>query len=86
MSGIGHNSEGNVAAEQLRLLIERYERLDEEAKGIADDKKDVRLEVKATGFDVKTFTTIIRRRKMDRETRMEQDALLETYEAALGLD
>ena len=76
----------NVAAEQLRLFIERIERLEEEKKGIADDVKDVYLEAKANGYDVKTMRTIVRLRKMEKNARQEADALLETYRAALGLD
>jgi len=85
MSDIGHNS-GNVAADHLRLLIERIERLEEEKKGVQDDIKDVYGEGKATGYDTKTMRAIIRLRKKDRETRMEEEALLETYKIALGLD
>lgn len=85
MSNIGHNSEGNVAAEQLRLLIERIERLEEEKKGVADDIKDVYLEGKATGFDTKQMRRIIRDRKKDRETRQTEDAIYETYAIALGM-
>ena len=84
MSGIGHNSD-NVAADQLRQFIERYERLDEEAKGIADDKKDVLLEAKANGYDTKTMRRILRERKKDAHTRQEEEALYETYAAALGM-
>jgi uncharacterized protein (UPF0335 family) len=76
----------NIAADQLRLLIERVERLEEEKKGIADDIKDVYLEAKATGFDVKTMRSIVRLRKMEKHHREEAEALLETYKAALGLD
>lgn len=76
----------NIAADQLRLLIERVERLEEEKKGIADDIKDVYGEAKATGFDVKTMRTIVRLRKMEKHHREEAEALLETYKAALGLD
>ena len=76
----------NVAAEQLRLFIERIERLEEEKKGIADDVKDVYLEAKANGYDVKTMRTIVRLRRMEKNARQEADALLETYRAALGLD
>jgi len=76
---------GNVSAEQLRLFIERVERLEEEKKGIADDIKDVFSEAKGQGYDVKTMRSIIRLRAMDKDARMEQDALLETYKAALGL-
>ncbi|UZW55189.1 DUF2312 domain-containing protein [Sphingobium sp. JS3065] len=79
-------SEGNVAAEQLRLFIERIERLEEEKKGIADDIKDVYLEAKANGYDVKTMRSIVRLRKMERNARMEAEALLETYKNALGLE
>ena len=75
-----------IAADQLRLLIERIERLEEEKKGIADDIKDVYGEVKSTGFDVKTIRTIVRLRKMEKHHRDEAEALLETYKQALGLD
>ena len=79
-------SEQNVAADQLRLLIERIERLEEEKKGIADDIKDVYLEAKATGYDTKTIRTIVRLRKMEKHDRQEAEALLETYKAALGIE
>lgn len=79
-------SEPNIAADQLRLLIERVERLEEEKKGIADDIRDVYGEAKATGWDVKTMRAIVRLRKMEKNDRLEAEALLETYKAALGLD
>jgi len=79
-------SEPNVAADQLRLLIERIERLEEEKKGIADDIRDVYSEAKSTGFDVKTIRQIIRLRKMEKHDRQEAEALLETYKAALGIE
>ena len=79
-------AEGNVAADELRLLIERIERLEEEKKAIADDVKDVYAEAKARGYDTKTMRTIVRLRKMESQARQEADALLETYRAALGLD
>jgi uncharacterized protein (UPF0335 family) len=75
----------NVSAEQLRLLIERIERLEEEKKGIADDIKDVYGEAKSTGFDVKTMRTIIRLRRMEKHHRDEAEMLLETYKQALGI-
>ena len=75
-----------IAADQLRLLIERIERLEEEKKGIADDIKDVYAEAKSTGFDVKTIRTIVRLRKMEKHHRDEAEMLLETYKQALGLD
>ncbi|MBB6124159.1 DUF2312 domain-containing protein [Sphingobium subterraneum] len=79
-------SEGNVAADQLRLFIERIERLEEEKKGIADDIKDVYSEAKSTGYDVKTMRAIVRLRKLESHVRQEAEALLETYKAALGLE
>ena len=75
----------NIAADQLRLFIERIERLEEEKKGIADDVKDVYNEAKGQGFDTKTMRTIVRLRRMEKHHRDEADALLETYRAALGL-
>ncbi len=79
-------SDGNVAADQLRLLIERIERLEEEKKGIGDDVKDVFLEAKATGFDPKIMRQIIRLRKMQPHDRQEMEAILQTYLAALGME
>ncbi|MFA6123043.1 MAG: DUF2312 domain-containing protein [Sphingomonas sp.] len=74
-----------IAADQLRLLIERIERLEEEKKGIADDIKDVYGEAKSTGFDVKTMRAIIRLRKMEKHHREEAEMMMETYLAALGM-
>jgi uncharacterized protein (UPF0335 family) len=78
-------SEGNVAADQLRLFIERIERLEEEKKGVADDIKDVYSEAKANGYDTKTMRKVVSLRKMEKHARDEADALLETYRNALGL-
>ena len=75
----------SISAEQLRLFIERIERLEEEKKGIGDDVKDVYAEAKSTGFDVKTMRAIIKLRKMEKHHRDEAEALLDTYKAALGL-
>ncbi|WP_294120152.1 DUF2312 domain-containing protein [Sphingomonas sp.] len=78
-------SEGIVAADQLRLFIERIERLEEEKKGIADDVKDVYAEAKANGYDTKTMRKVVALRRMETHVRQEADALLETYRSALGL-
>ena len=78
-------SEGNVSADQLRLFIERIERLEEEKKGIADDVKDVYAEAKANGYDTKTMRAVVRLRRMEKNARDEMDALLDTYRNALGL-
>ena len=82
---VGHNSEGNVAADQLRLFIERIERLEEEKKGMADDIRDVYSEAKSQGYDAKIMRVIIRLRKMEEHDRQEMDAILDTYKAAMGL-
>ena len=71
--------------DRLRLLIERVERLEEEKKGIQDDIKDVYGEAKAVGYDAKIMRQIVRLRKMKPDDRSEQDMLLETYKAALGM-
>lgn len=88
---IGHNqpeetmSEGNVAADELRLLIERIERLEEDKKDVNDDIKDVYGEAKARGYDPKTMRRLVRLRKMEKNARDEAAALLETYASALGM-
>jgi uncharacterized protein (UPF0335 family) len=78
-------AEGSVAADELRLLIERIERLEEEKKGIADDVRDVYAEAKARGYDPRTMRTVVKLRKMESSDRQEAEALLDTYKAALGL-
>jgi uncharacterized protein (UPF0335 family) len=78
-------AEGSIAADELRLLIERIERLEEEKKAIADDVKDVFGEAKSRGYDTKTIRAILRLRKMEAHDRQEADALLETYMQALGM-
>ena len=78
-------AEGTVAADQLRLFIERIERLEEEKKGIADDIRDVYAEAKANGYDTKTMRKVVALRRLETHVRQEADALLETYRAALGL-
>ncbi|WP_313324976.1 DUF2312 domain-containing protein [Sphingobium yanoikuyae] len=79
-------STDNVAADQLRLLIERIERLEEEKKGLSDDIKDVYLEGKATGYDPKIMRQIIALRKMPLHDRQEMEAILQTYLSALGME
>jgi uncharacterized protein (UPF0335 family) len=76
---------GTVAADELRLLVERVERLEEEKKAIADDVKDVYAEAKARGYDTKAVRTIVRLRKMETNDRQEAEAILNTYMAALGM-
>ena len=79
-------TETGIAAEQLRSYIERIERLTDEKQGIADDIKEIYSEAKGTGFDVKAMRAVIKRRKMDRAERQNQDALIDLYGAAVGLE
>jgi len=76
---------GKVAADELRLLIERAERLEEEKKGIADDIKDVMAEAKGRGYDPKAIRTLLRIRKQKREEFQEEQSILEVYMQALGM-
>ncbi len=79
------NENTQVGGEQLKLFIERIERLEEEKQGIVDDIKDVYGEAKSTGFDVKAMRDIIRIRKMEKHHRDEAEHILETYKMALNL-
>jgi uncharacterized protein (UPF0335 family) len=76
---------GHVAADELRLLIERAERLEEEKKGIQDDIKDVMSEAKSRGYDPKAIRKIMSIRKKKREEYQEEEAILEVYMQALGM-
>ena len=76
---------GTVAADELRLLIERAERLEEEKKGIADDVKDVFAEAKSRGYDGKAIRRIMAIRKKKREEYQEEEAMVEIYMQALGM-
>ena len=78
-------SEGSIAVDELRLLIERIERLEEEKKAMADDIRDVYAEAKARGYDGKAMRAVVRLRKMETHVRQEAEAILDTYKAALGL-
>ena len=73
------------AKEQLKAIIERIERLEEEKKTTSDDIRDVYAEAKGNGFDIKALRTIVRMRKQDTDERREQEAVLETYMHALGM-
>lgn len=76
---------GGIAADQLRSLIERIERLEDEKAGIANDIKEIYAEAKSAGFDVKTMREIVRLRKMDANDRQEQEVLLDLYKRAFGM-
>jgi uncharacterized protein (UPF0335 family) len=70
---------------QLKAFIERIERLEEEKAALSGDIKDVYLEAKGTGFDVKIMRQVIRLRKQNINERKEMEAILETYMSALGM-
>ena len=74
-----------IARDQLKSVIERIERLEEEKQAIADDIKEVYAEAKGNGFDTKIIRQVIRIRKQDSAERQEQEALLDVYLAALGM-
>ena len=76
---------GQIAQERLRSFIERIERLEEEKTALMADIKEVYAEAKGTGFDPKTMRKVIRLRKMDDSDRQEEEFLLDTYLAALGM-
>ena len=73
------------AKDQLKAIIERIERLEEDKKSIGGDIKDVYAEAKGNGFDVRALRHIVALRKLDVNERQEQDAIVETYMAALGM-
>ena len=81
--GIGHNS--GISGERLKAFIERIERLNQEKTALQDDIKAVFGESKSSGFDVKTMRKIIKLRAMDSDKRQEEDMILDTYKAALGI-
>jgi uncharacterized protein (UPF0335 family) len=84
-TGIADEPATKFAKDQLKAIIERIERLEEEKKTISDDIKDVYAEAKGNGFDVKALRTIIRMRKQDANERAAQETILETYMHALGM-
>ncbi len=73
-----------VAADRLRLFIERVERLEEDKKAIMEDIKEVYAEAKGEGYDTKIMRQVIRLRKMENHDRQEMEALLDLYLTALG--
>lgn len=86
MSEIGHNSTGTTFAQaQLRALIERIEKLEEEKQAIAGDIREVYAEAKGHGFDTKILRQVVSLRKKDAAQRQEEEAILELYLNALGM-
>ena len=73
------------AKDQLKAIVERIEKLEEEKKASSDDIRDVYAEAKGNGFDPKALRSIVRMRKLDSDERREQQEVLETYMHALGM-
>src|SRR5690242_14199733 len=76
---------GGIAGEQLKSLIERIERLEDEKRALGEDIKEVYAEAKGTGFDPKIMRQLIKIRKMDKDEHDEQESLLDLYKRALGM-
>lgn len=81
----GEVKTGGIAADRLRSLVERIERLEEERKALANDIKDIYAEAKSAGFDVKVLRQLIRIRKQEPAEVEEQETLLDVYRRALGM-
>ncbi len=75
----------SVAGEELRQIIERYERLESEKKDIVDGQKEIMAEAKGRGYDTKVIRKVIALRKRDKDDIAEEEAVLEMYKAALGM-
>lgn len=82
---IGHNSVSSFPRDQLRSIVERIERLEEEKRTYADDIKDVYAEARGNGYDVRAIREIIKRRKQDADKLEEHEIIVQTYLVALGM-
>ncbi|MDZ4739664.1 MAG: DUF2312 domain-containing protein [Alphaproteobacteria bacterium] len=78
-------AKANFAKDQLKSLVERVERLEEEKAALSGDLKEVYAEAKGQGFDTKIMRQVVRLRKMESHEREERDALLDLYLSALGM-
>ena len=88
MAEIGHNSgamDDPIQGDQLKSIVERIERLEEEKKEIATDIKEVYAEAKGNGYDVKILRKIVARRKRDANEVAEEEAIFDLYLSSLGM-
>ncbi len=74
----------STAQSQLKAIVERIERLEEDKAAVTNDLKEVFAEAKGNGFDTKTLRKVVRWRKQDRAKRQEEEALLDLYLSAIG--
>lgn len=81
--GAGHNS---IIREQLEAFLQRYERLEAEKKDLMADQREIMAEAKALGYDTKIMRMLLKIRAMDPDQRAEQEAILDLYKQALGMD
>jgi uncharacterized protein (UPF0335 family) len=79
------NGTYHIAADQLRSIIERVERLEADKREIAEAQKEVFAEAKGQGYCTKTVRKIIALRKKDPDEVSEEEILLDTYKSALGM-
>ncbi len=77
---------GGIARDQLKAFVERIERLEEEKAALAGDIREVYAEAKGNGFDVKALRRVVRERKLDKADLQEQEAIVDLYRSALGLE
>lgn len=75
-----------VARDQIKSIVERIERLEEEKAALTADIREVYAEAKANGYDVKALRRVVRERKLDRGEFQEQEAIIDLYRHALGLE
>lgn len=90
-AGPGHNSGevdvlNSTAQSQLKTIIERIERLNEDKAAVMADLKEVYAEAKGNGFDTKIIRKVVRINSQDRAKWQEEEALIDLYLSALGLD
>jgi uncharacterized protein (UPF0335 family) len=76
---------GGVTAQQLKSIIERVEKLEEERRDLGTDIREIYAEAKGNGYEPKIIRMIVRLRRMNSADRAEQEALLDTYKSALGM-
>lgn len=76
---------GGVTAQQLKSIIERVEKLEEERRELGSDIREIYAEAKGNGYEPKVIRMIVRLRRMNSADRAEQEALLDTYKSALGM-
>jgi uncharacterized protein (UPF0335 family) len=78
-------AKSGFAAGQLKSVVERIERLEEEKAALGADIREVYAEAKGNGFDTKIIRQVIRMRRLDKADRQEQEAVLDLYLSALGM-